>query len=69
LQPQYSYAWYDRAIYKINSGDINNGLADLRKAVEIGKSAYIESTKESKNFERIRNNEEFKKILGIDTKE
>lgn len=66
-EPTFANAWYNMACYKIHNGDIKNGLLDLKKAIEISKE-YINSAKQDSDsdFESVRDNKEFKKILGIE---
>jgi tetratricopeptide (TPR) repeat protein len=65
LDPKYADAWYNRASYKIKIDDIDNGLADLGKAVEINKD-IIEFAKQDKSFEAIRNDERFRKLVYVE---
>ena len=57
-----AHAWYSRACSKIKKGDIEGSLVDLKKAIEIDKNS-IESAKEDKDFESIRNDERFKALI------
>jgi tetratricopeptide (TPR) repeat protein len=63
IDPKYVDAWYNRACSKVRKGDIDDGLTDLKKAVEI-KESYIEMAKEDKDFESIRNDDRFKALIS-----
>jgi tetratricopeptide (TPR) repeat protein len=39
LNPTNSDAWYSRARTKVRKGDIDNGLADLEKAIQLDRSS------------------------------
>ena len=67
-QPTFANAWYNRGGYKIRNGDIKIGLLDLKKAIEISKE-YINTAKQDPDLESVRDNKEFKKILGIENLE
>jgi tetratricopeptide (TPR) repeat protein len=54
--------WYNRACARVKQGDTGNGLADLKKAIEIDEK-YVELAKQEKDFESIRNNERFKALV------
>jgi tetratricopeptide (TPR) repeat protein len=62
IKPGYADAWYNRACSKVKKGDIDNGLSDLKKAIEIDKG-FAELAKEDKAFEAIRNDEHFKALI------
>jgi tetratricopeptide (TPR) repeat protein len=49
LDPNDSRYWYNRACTEVLKGDIQNGLADLRKALEMNKE-YAELAKHDKDF-------------------
>jgi hypothetical protein len=51
-----------RASIKAKKGETENALADLKKAIESDKE-YIESAKQAKDFEIIRNDERFKDLI------
>jgi hypothetical protein len=63
LDPNNANAFYNRARSKVKKSDIDSGLADLKKAIEIDKEEYIESAKQDKAFESIRNDYRFKKLI------
>ena len=64
IDPNYASARYNRASSNVKQGDLENGLSDLKNAVEMGKKAYIELAKQDKNFDSIRNDERFKLLIG-----
>jgi hypothetical protein len=37
INPNYAPAWYNRAYSKVKMGYIEEGLGDLKKAIELGK--------------------------------
>ena len=43
---------------------IDEGLGDLKYAIELGESEYIELAKQDKDFESIRDDERFKKLIS-----
>ncbi len=62
INPNNAFVWYNRVCARIKKGDIENGLEDLKKAIELDKK-YIESAKQDKDFESIRNDERFKALV------
>jgi tetratricopeptide (TPR) repeat protein len=62
IDPNRADAWYNRARYRAKKGDAENSLADLKEAIEIDKE-YIESAKQEKDFESIRNDDRFKALI------
>jgi tetratricopeptide (TPR) repeat protein len=64
IDPNRADAWYNRACYKIRIADIKDGLADLKKAIDIGKQEYIELATQDENFVSLRDDQEFRKIVG-----
>ena len=63
LDPTDANAWFYRGSCKVKTGNIENGLIDLEKAIEIGKQEVIEMAQKDNDFESIRNDERFKAIL------
>lgn len=59
-----AHAWYNRPCSKVKKSDIENGLADLKKAIEIDKK-YMELAREDEDFESIRNDERFKASVSL----
>src|SRR5215213_1404265 len=64
LMPDDASAWYNRACSKVKKGDIEDGLADLKRAIGIDKN-YIELAKQDKDFGSIRNDERFKALVML----
>jgi tetratricopeptide (TPR) repeat protein len=62
LDPNLATALFIRASIKAKKGETENALADLKKAIESDKE-YIESAKQAKDFEIIRNDERFKDLI------
>jgi tetratricopeptide (TPR) repeat protein len=62
IYPNYAPALYNRARSKVKKGDIKNGLADLRKAIEINRF-WTELARQDKDFDSIRNDERFKAVI------
>jgi tetratricopeptide (TPR) repeat protein len=63
IKPDYADAWYNRACSNVAKNEIEKALSDLEKAIEIDKDTYIKLAKEDADFEGIRNNERFKKLI------
>jgi hypothetical protein len=53
---------YNRASSKVKHGDIENGLADLGKAIEIDRD-WTELAIQDKDFDSIRNDKRFKAVI------
>ena len=63
LDPSYANAWYNRSCYMVKKGEINEALKNLEEAIRLDKT-YMESAKTDKDFDSIRNDERFKKLIG-----
>lgn len=61
MKQDYALAWYNRACSKVKIRDIENAIADLKKAIGINKD-YIRIAKQDKDFESIRDDEGFKAL-------
>ena len=55
--------WYNRACSNIKKRKIEETLAALKKAIELD-STCIESAKQDKDFDSIRNDERFKALIA-----
>jgi tetratricopeptide (TPR) repeat protein len=66
INPNDASAWYNRACYKVKKGDIDNGLFDLKKAIEINKEQIVKLAKQDPDFEAIRNDDRFKALIKED---
>jgi tetratricopeptide (TPR) repeat protein len=64
IDPKYAAAWYNRARANIKRGNISSGLADFEKAIELDKQESIKLAKEDDDFESIREDERFKKLMS-----
>jgi tetratricopeptide (TPR) repeat protein len=64
IDPEYGNAWYNRACYRIKNLDIDNGLADLKKAIDIDKQQYTEFAKQDEDFKSVSNEERFKVLIS-----
>ena len=64
LDPTYANAWYNRSCYMVKKGEINEALKNLEEAIKLD-SANIESSKTDKDFDSIRDNAKFKKLVGV----
>lgn len=62
IKPDYADALYYRACSKVKKAHNKNGLADLKKAIEMDKE-YIELANQDKGFESIRNDERFRALI------
>lgn len=62
----YCNAWYKKACSKCKLNHINKCLNDLKMAIPIDEN-YIEFAKKE-DFNSIKNNEEFRSLLGIQVK-
>ena len=62
LKPDYAGAWYNHACYHSMKGDEEKALRDLKKTIELDIS-YKEVAKEDKDFEKLWDNEDFKKLV------
>jgi tetratricopeptide (TPR) repeat protein len=58
IEPNDAHGRYNRAIYKVGQGRIDEGLADLEKAFEFDKR-YIDTAEQEIFFDGIRNDERF----------
>lgn len=61
---RHNRSWYNRACARVKRGDIDNALVDLKEALEIDKEGYIELAKQEKDFEGIRDDDRFKKLIS-----
>jgi tetratricopeptide (TPR) repeat protein len=64
LDPDYSIAWYVRARCKNKKGNVEDCLADLKKAIEIGKETCVELARIDQHFNNIRGDRRFKIIVS-----
>jgi tetratricopeptide (TPR) repeat protein len=64
--PSFSNVWYDcaRAKIKLDDKDIQNCISDLQKAIELN-PVYKEKAKHESDFEFIKNNPDFKRIIEV----
>jgi tetratricopeptide (TPR) repeat protein len=62
INPNNADAWYNRACGEIRKGKIESGLEDLKKAIEID-TVWIDSAEKDEDFESIRNDERFKRVV------
>jgi tetratricopeptide (TPR) repeat protein len=62
LNPNDGRYWYNRACTEALKGDTENGLADLKRSIELNKR-QIELAKQDKDFENIRSDERFKDLI------
>jgi tetratricopeptide (TPR) repeat protein len=63
LNPTCADAWYFKAIARVKEGSIEDGLADLEKAIGLDVS-YSEFAKKDEDFEALRNDKRFKKLIS-----
>jgi Tfp pilus assembly protein PilF len=63
IDPKNALAWYNKACHKVKKGDIDNGLVDLKRAIEFDKEQYIKMAKEDSDFESIKNDGRFKALI------
>jgi tetratricopeptide (TPR) repeat protein len=64
LDENYSNAWYNRSIYLFNDGRIGDALSDLQQAITIDVN-YRNYALKDKDFDNMRNNPKFNKILKL----
>lgn len=64
LKPDYSRAWYNRACYYALQGDIDLASENLKQAVKLSLGKYRERSKTDPDFDAIREDECFKKIIN-----
>ncbi len=64
--PKFSNVWYDcaRSKIKLDGKNIQNCISDLQKAIELN-PVYREKAKHESDFEFIKNNPEFKRIIEV----
>ena len=62
LKPDYALAWYNHACGYSVKGDKEKALRDLKKAIELDIS-HKEDAKEDKDFEKLWDDEDFKKLI------
>jgi tetratricopeptide (TPR) repeat protein len=64
--PAFSNVWYDcaRSKIKLDGKNIQNCISDLQKAIELN-PVYREKAKHESDFEFIKNNPEFKRIIEV----
>ncbi|MBA3978132.1 MAG: tetratricopeptide repeat protein [Nitrosopumilus sp.] len=64
--PAFSNVWYDcaRSKIKLDGKNIENCISDLQKAIELN-PVYREKAKHESDFEFIKNNPEFKRIIEV----
>lgn len=63
LDPKYANSYYNRARSYSKTGDVKSALQDLYKAIQL-KPTYKDKANTEKDFENIRNNPDFKKLIG-----
>lgn len=63
FKENYGDVWYWRSCLNMEKGNIQRGLEDLRKAVEINKDTYVELAKRESHFDTIRGDKRFTAIV------
>lgn len=61
--PEQANAWYNRACFKARAGDKDSSLEDLKKSIEIDKDRFTKLAKNEPDFESLKNDERFIKII------
>ncbi|BAZ22408.1 TPR repeat-containing protein [Kalymmatonema gypsitolerans NIES-4073] len=64
LKPDYSRAWYNRACYYALQGNIDLANENLKQAIKLGLGKCRERAKGDSDFDAIREDECFKKIIN-----
>jgi len=62
IDPNYARAWYNKSCDLAPMGNIDDSLKNLEQAIRLDKS-YIESARTDKDFDSIRNDKRFKKLI------
>jgi tetratricopeptide (TPR) repeat protein len=65
LNPKYSLAWYNRACCYAFQEKVEETVHDLKKAIELDLT-LLERAKTDSNFDRIRHDERFQKLLNAE---
>jgi tetratricopeptide (TPR) repeat protein len=68
VNPNYPRAWYSRACSYALLGNVEQAIKNLEKSIEISNRRYREVAKTDLDFEDIRDNEEFTKLVYGDEK-
>ena len=63
LDPLDANAWYNRSSYLVKKGELNEAIENLKEAIRLD-NKYEESAKIDKDFDSIRNDARFKKLVG-----
>ena len=56
--PNYANGWYNKSIYMIKKGKIDEAISCLKKAIELDTNC-VEQAKTDKDFDDIRNDKRF----------
>jgi superkiller protein 3 len=64
IDAKHDKSWYWRARSKIKMGNTNEGLVDLKKAIELDLQ-FIKLAKQEQDFEKIRNDKRFLKLVAM----
>ncbi|NEN88532.1 MAG: tetratricopeptide repeat protein [Okeania sp. SIO3H1] len=63
IKPDFFSAWYNKARCCVLKGEVEAGLKSLKKAINLNPSRCKEMAKKEPDFDEIRNNELFKKLV------
>ena len=62
LDPNYGNGWYNKSIYTIKKGNIDEVISYLKKAIELDKN-NLENVKTDTDFDPIRRDARFIKLI------
>lgn len=62
VDPNYALAWYNKSSVLAPMGNKDDALKNLEQAIKLDK-LYIESARTDKDFDSIRNDKRFKKLI------
>lgn len=60
--------WYNRSCFKVKMGQVDEGIEDLTKALQLDKKTVLNLITEDEDFDRIRDDERFKKLIATHSK-
>ncbi len=63
LQPDQHKAWYNKACCYAGSGDVEQAIANLEKAISLHPERYVQLAKTDADFDEIRKDERFQALM------
>lgn len=63
INPEYPYAWYNKAGCHAEQGKVNLAIESLQQAINLDPNTFINHAKTDSSFDLIRENQLFQKLI------